>query len=62
MYYVLRIAGVAEIILAVFNLAVSTPTAKLPNLNPHQIYIPAKFSGYAVSVVTTSFSDLLHRA
>ena len=38
MYYVLRIAGAANIILADFNLAVSTPTAKLPNLNPHQIF------------------------
>ena len=31
-------AGAAEIILADFNLAVSTPTAKPPNLNPHQIF------------------------
>ena len=30
-------AGAAEIILEDFNLAVSTPTAKPPNLNPHQI-------------------------
>ena len=28
----------AKIILADFNLAVSTPTAKLPNLNPCQIF------------------------
>ena len=38
MYYVLRIAGAANIILADFNLAVSTPTAKPPNLNPRQIF------------------------
>ena len=37
MYYVLRITGAANIILADFNLVVSTPTAKLPNLNPRQI-------------------------
>ena len=36
----LRVAGVgvAEIILADFNSAVSTPTAKPPNLNPYQIF------------------------
>ena len=36
----LRVAGVGvtEIILADFNSAVSTPTAKPPNLNPHQIF------------------------
>ena len=38
MYYVLRIAGAANIILTDFNLAVSTPTAKPPNLNPRQIF------------------------
>ena len=38
MYYVLHIAGAANKILADFNLAVSTPTAKLPNLNPRQIF------------------------
>ena len=37
MYYVLRIAGAANIILADFNLAVSISTAKPPNLNPCQI-------------------------
>ena len=31
MYYVLHIAGAANITLADFNLAVSTPTAKPPN-------------------------------
>ena len=36
-YYVLHVAGTAKIILADFNLAVSTPTTKLPNL------IPVKF-------------------
>ena len=44
MYYVLRIAGATNLILADFNLAVSTPTAKPPNLNP------AKFSGYTVCI------------
>ena len=38
MFYVLRIAGAANIILADFNLAVSTPTTKPPNLNPRQIF------------------------
>ena len=38
MYYVLCIVGVAKIILADFNLVVSTPTAKPPNLNPCQIF------------------------
>ena len=38
MFCVLRIASAANIILADFNLAVSTPTAKLPNLNPRQIF------------------------
>ena len=38
MYYVLRIAGAANIILVDFNLAVSTPTAIPPNLNPRQIF------------------------
>ena len=39
MYYVLRIAGAANIILVGFNLAVSIPTAKPPNLNPHQNFL-----------------------
>ena len=38
MYYVLHVAGTDKIILADFNLAVSTPTAKPPNLNPRQIF------------------------
>ena len=31
MYYVLRVAGAANLMMADFNLVVSTPTAKLPN-------------------------------
>ena len=46
MYYVLPIVGAAKIILADFNFAVSTPTAKLTNLNP-----PAKFSGYTAIIL-----------
>ena len=41
-YYVLHVAGAAKIILLDFNLVVSTPTAKPPNLDPRQI------SGYTV--------------
>ena len=39
-HYALRVpgAGTAEIILADFNSAVSTPTAKPPNLNPCKIF------------------------
>ena len=38
MYYVLRVAGMAKIILVDFNLVVSTPIAKLSNLKPRQIF------------------------
>ena len=34
----LRVAGAAKILLADFNLAVSTLTAEPPNLNPRQIF------------------------
>ena len=34
----IRVAGAAKIILADFNLAVSTPIAKPSNLNPRQIF------------------------
>ena len=36
--HLIRVAGAAKIILADFNLAVSTPIAKPPNLNPCQIF------------------------
>ena len=32
------VSGIAKIILADFNLVVSTPITKLSNLNPHQIF------------------------
>ena len=53
MYYVLRIAGMANMILADFNLAVSTPTTKPPNLNPRQIF---RLYGIVSSVLVSTVS------